>query len=229
MFFDPLYLLFALPGVLLSMWASFRVRSAFSRYSQVPSSRGYTGAQAARRLLDDAGLHEVDIVEVEGQLSDHYDPSTRRLALSSDVYHSPSIASVGVACHEAGHALQHAARYAPLGLRSALVPTVGIGSNLGMLMMIFGLVLSPWVVLLGAGLFSTVLLFQVVTLPVEFDASNRAKRLIVEAGIIEPYEREGVDRVLNAAALTYVAAAFSTLMVLLYYLFRAGLLGGRSR
>jgi Zn-dependent membrane protease YugP len=229
MFFDPLYLLFALPGVLLSMWASFRVRSAFAKYSQVPSSRGYTGAQAARRLLDDAGLHDVDIVEVAGQLSDHYDPSTRQLALSSDVYRSHSIASVGVACHEAGHALQHATGYAPLGLRSALVPTVGIGTNIGMLMMGIGLFLSPWVVLLGAALFSMVLLFQIVTLPVEFDASNRAKRLVVEAGIIEPYEREGVDRVLNAAALTYVAAVFSTLMVLVYYLFRAGLLGGRSR
>jgi Zn-dependent membrane protease YugP len=228
MFFDPLYLLFALPGVLLSMWASFRVRSAFAQYSQVPSSRGFTGAQAARRLLDDAGLHEVDIVEVPGQLSDHYDPSTRQLALSTDVYRSHSIASVGVACHEAGHALQHATGYAPLGLRSALVPTVGIGTNIGMLMMGIGLFLSPWVVLLGAALFSMVLLFQIVTLPVEFDASNRAKRLIVEAGIIEPYEREGVDRVLNAAALTYVAAVFSTLMVLVYYLFRAGLLGGRS-
>lgn len=228
MFFDPLYLLFALPGVLLSMWASFRVRSAFEKYSNVPSSRGYTGAQAARRLLDDAGLHEVDIVEVGGQLTDHYDPSSRQLALSSDVYRSHSIAAVGVACHEAGHALQHASAYAPLGLRSALVPTVGIGSNLGMLMMGIGLFLSPWVVLLGAALFSLVLLFQVVTLPVEFDASNRAKRLVVEAGIVEPYEREGVDRVLNAAALTYIAAAFSTLMVLVYYLFRAGLLGGRS-
>ena len=225
MFFDPLYLLFALPGVLLSMWASFRVRSAFEKYSQIPSSRGYTGAQAARRLLDDAGLHEVEIVEVAGQLSDHYDPSTRQLALSSDVYRSHSIASVGVACHEAGHALQHATGYAPLGLRSALVPTVGIGTNIGMLMMGIGLFLSPWVVLLGAALFSMVLLFQIVTLPVEFDASNRAKRLVVEAGIIAPYEREGVDRVLNAAALTYVAAVFSTLMVLVYYLFRAGLLG----
>lgn len=228
MFFDPLYLLFALPGVLLSMWASFRVRAAFSQYSEVPSSRGYTGAQAARRLLDDAGLHEVDIVEVPGELSDHYDPTSRQLALSSSVYRSHSIASVGVACHEAGHALQHAAHYAPMGLRSALVPMAGIGTNLGLIIMMVGLMLSPWVVMFGAALFSMVLLFQVVTLPVEFDASNRAKRLIVDAGIIEPYEREGVDRVLNAAAWTYVAAAFSTLMVMLYYLFRAGLLGGRS-
>lgn len=226
MFFDPVYLLFALPGLLLSMWASSRVRTAFSQYSQVPTRRGYTGAEAAQRLLDDAGLHNVAIIETGGSLTDHYDPTTRQLALSRDVYYGRSIAAVGVACHEAGHALQHATGYAPLGLRSILAPTVNIGSTLGYLVMAFGLFLSPWVVLAGAAIFSTVLLFQVVTLPVEFDASNRAKHLIVEAGIIDPYEREGVDSVLNAAALTYVAAAFSTLMVVVYYLFRAGLLGG---
>lgn len=226
MFFDPVYLLFALPGLLLSVWASYRVRTAFGHYSQVPTQRGYTGAEAAQRLLDDAGLHDVGIVETDGYMSDHYDPTTRQLALSRDVYHGRSIAAVGVACHEAGHALQHATGYLPLGLRSILVPTASIGSNVGYLMMAFGLFLSPWVVLAGAAVFSTVLLFQVVTLPVEFDASNRAKQLIVDAGIVDPYEREGVDSVLNAAALTYIAAAVSTLMVLLYYLFRAGLLGG---
>jgi uncharacterized protein len=226
MFFDPIYLLFALPGLLLSMWASYRVRVAFDTYSQVGAAHGYTGAQAAQRLLDDAGLQDVGIVETEGYLSDHYDPTSRQLALSSGVYHGRSLASIGVACHEAGHALQHATGYVPLGLRSILVPTAGIGSTVGYMVMAVGLFLSPWVVLVGAAIFSTVLLFQVVTLPVEFDASARAKQLIVEAGIIEPWEREGVDRVLNAAALTYVAAAVSTLMVLLYYLFRAGLLGG---
>jgi hypothetical protein len=228
MYFDPMYLLFALPGLLFSMWASYRVKSAFSTYSQVPAMHGYTGAQAAQRLLDDAGLHHVDIIETAGQLSDHYDPSARRLALSSEVFHGRSVASIGVACHEAGHALQHATGYAPLALRSILVPTASIGSTVGYVVMAVGLMLSPWIVLLGAAIFSMVLLFQIVTLPVEFDASNRAKRLILEAGIIEPQEREGVDRVLNAAALTYVAAAVSTLLVLLYYLFRAGLLGGRS-
>lgn len=226
MFFDPVYLLFALPGLLLSLWASYRVRTAFSHYSQVPTQRGYTGAEAAQRLLDDAGLHDVGIVETDGYLSDHYDPSTRQLALSRDVYHGRSIAAVGVACHEAGHALQHATGYVPLGLRSGLVPTAAIGSTVGYLVMAFGLFLSPWVVLAGAAIFSTVLLFQVVTLPVEFDASNRAKRLIVEAGIVDPYERDGVDSVLNAAALTYIAAAVGTLMTILLFLFRAGLLGG---
>jgi len=226
MFFDPAYLLFALPGLLLSIWASHRVRTAFDTYSQVPAVRGYSGAQAAQKLLDDAGLHNVGIVEADGYLSDHYDPSSRQLALSSGVFHGRSIAAIGVACHEAGHALQHATGYAPLGLRSILVPTASIGSSVGYVVMAVGLFLSPWVVLVGAAIFSTVLLFQVVTLPVEFDASSRAKRLIVEAGIIDPGEREGVDRVLNAAALTYVAAVVSTLMVLLYYLFRAGLLNG---
>lgn len=225
-FFDPVYLLFALPGLLLSMWASYRTNSAFSKYSQVPTHRGYSGAQAAQKLLDDAGLHDVGVVEGNGYLSDHYDPSSRQLVLSSDVYNGRSVASIGVACHEAGHALQHASGYVPLGLRSILVPTASIGSNLGLIVMAIGLFLSPWVVLFGAALFSMVLLFQVVTLPVEFDASSRAKRLVVEAGIVDQFERDGIDRVLNAAALTYVAAAFSTMMVLLYYLFRAGLLGG---
>lgn len=228
MVFDPMYFVFALPGLLLSLWASYRVRSAFETDSQVPSRRGLTGAEAARRLLDDAGLYDVGIVEHPGTLSDHYDPSSRHLALSPEVYHGHSVASIGVACHEAGHALQHATGYAPLALRSALVPTVGIGSTLGYIVMGVGLMLSPWVVLAGAAIFSLVLLFQVVTLPVEFDATARAKRLVLEAGIISPDEREGMDRVLNAAALTYVAAVVSTLMVILYYLFRAGLLGSRE-
>lgn len=228
MFFDPVYLLFALPGVLLSMWASYRVRSAFSEYSQVPSVRGYSGAEAAQRLLDEAGLHDVGIIETHGTLSDHYDPTSRHLALSSEVFHGRSVASIGVACHEAGHAIQHATGYVPLGLRSILVPTASIGSSIGYIVMAVGLMMSLWVFLIGVALFSMVLLFQVVTLPVEFDASARAKRLVVESGIIEPWEREGIDKVLNAAALTYVAAAVSTLMILVYYLFRAGLLNNSN-
>lgn len=226
MFFDPLYLLFALPGLLLSLWASYRVRTAFDAYSQIPGVHGYTGAQAAQKLLNDAGLRDVGIVETPGHLSDHYDPGARQLALSADVYHGRSVAAIGVACHEAGHAIQHATGYAPLGLRSVLVPTAHIGSTLGYIVMAVGLMLSPWVFMIGVAMFSMVLLFQVVTLPVEFDASARAKRLVVDAGIIEPWEREGVDRVLNAAALTYVAAAVSTLSTLAYYLFQSGLLGG---
>ena len=228
MFFDPMYLLFILPGLALSMWASFRTKSAFEKYSRVPSARGLTGAQAAKILLERAGLHDVTVTRSHGFLSDHYNPMNRSLNLSEAVYASNSVAAIGVATHEAGHAIQHAQKYAPLWLRSTLVPTANIGSSIGYLVMIGGLFLGMTnLVLVGAVLFSMVLLFQIVTLPVEFDASNRAKQLVLEYGIVSPSERQGVDRVLNAAALTYVAAAVSTLLTLLYFLMRAGLLGGR--
>lgn len=235
--FDPMYFVFILPGLALALVASFMTRSAFKRYSQVRTATGLTGAQAAKRLLDGAGIHDVEIVATPGNLTDHYDPSKKTLALSEQVYASPSIAAVGVACHEAGHAIQHRNHYGPLALRSALVPTAGIGSNLGYIMMSIGLFLmysshgrsGQMVVLAGAVLFSAVLLFQIVTLPVEFDASARAKQLAIAQGIVLPQERQGMDRVLNAAALTYVAAVVSTLLTLLYYLFRSGLLGGGRR
>jgi uncharacterized protein len=227
-FFDPMYLVFILPALALSMWASFRTKSAFNKYSQVPSGRGLSGAEAARIMLDREGLQSVKIERAHGFLSDHYNPLTRSLALSEGVYDSRSIAAIGVATHEAGHAVQHAHHYAPMWLRSTLVPTANIGSSIGYMVMLFGLMLQASnMVLIGAVLFSMVLLFQVVTLPVEFDASSRAKRLAVEHGIITSSERPGMDRVLNAAALTYVAAAVSTLMTLLYFLLRSGLLGGR--
>lgn len=228
-FYDFHYMLWILPGLLLSLWASWRTRSAFSKYSRVRTARGLTGAQAAQEMLRAAGIGDVKVVATSGRLTDHYNPATKTLALSEDVYGSPSIAAVGVACHEAGHAVQHARAYKPLWLRSALVPTANIGSSLGYIVMVVGLFFlhSPQVVLFGALLFAMVLLFQVVTLPVEFDASARAKRLAVENGIVMQQEREGMDRVLNAAALTYVAAVVSTLLTLLYYLMRAGLLGGR--
>ncbi|MEZ5314532.1 MAG: zinc metallopeptidase [Thermoanaerobaculia bacterium] len=230
MMFDPMYLLFIAPGLLLSLWASFRTKSAFNKYSKVRVATGLTGAQAAQKMLDAAGIGDVKIVAHQGMLSDHYNPVTKTLALSEPVYGVPSIAAVGVACHEAGHAIQHQVGYKALGLRSMLVPTANIGSSIGYFVMLGGLMFqSPKMVLVGAALFSMVLLFQVVTLPVEFDASNRAKQLAVANGIVLPQEREGMDRVLNAAALTYVAAAVSTLMTLLYFLVRAGLLGGRSR
>ncbi len=235
--FDPLYLLLVLPAFALSLWASFRTKSAFKKYSKVRVSTGLTGAQAAQRMLEAAGIHDVQIVAHQGVLTDHYNPVTKTLALSRDVYGSASIAAVGVACHEAGHAIQHAVSYKPLWLRSALVPTANLGSTLGYIAMSLGLLLmymsggkaGSTVVLFGALLFSAVLLFQIVTLPVEFDASARAKKLAVANGIVLPQEREGIDRVLNAAALTYVAAAISTLMTLLYFLLRSGILGGRSR
>jgi uncharacterized protein len=228
MMFDPVYFVFILPGLALSMWASFRVKSAFNKYSKVRSRRGITGAQAAAELLRSAGISDVRVVRSRGVLSDHYNPLTKTLALSEPVHDSDSVAAIGVATHEAGHAIQHASHYAPLWLRSALVPTANIGSSLGYIVMLIGLFMaSTNMVLVGAVLFSAVLLFQIVTLPVEFNASSRAKTLVVQHGIIAPDERAGVDAVLNAAALTYVAAAVSTLLTLLYFLVRSGLIGGR--
>ena len=229
MIFDPVYFLFVGPAILLSLWASWKTKSAFNKYSRQRVSTGLTGAQAARQMLDRAGLHDVDVVRTQGFLSDHYHPIKRRLALSPAVHDQPSVAAVGVACHEAGHAIQHAKNYAPLWIRSALVPTAGIGSNLGMWVMIGGLLFaSQGLVLVGAALFSLVVLFQIVTLPVELDASSRAKKLAFEYGLVHREEQKGMSKVLNAAALTYVAAAISSILTLLYFLFRAGILGGRD-
>ncbi len=235
MFFDPIYLLFMIPALVLSLFASWRTKSAFKKYSKVRTLNGMTGAQAAQVLLDRAGIDDVKVVPTRGYLSDHYNPMNKTLALSEAVYGSPSVAAVGVACHEAGHAIQHARHYAPLWARSMLVPTANIGSKVGYFAMLGGVILlsmgaiglGKGIVILGALLFSAVLLFQIVTLPVEFDASARAKRLAFEHGIVTGQERAGVSKVLNAAALTYVAAAISTLLTLLYFLLRAGLLGGR--
>ncbi len=229
MYFDPMYFIMIAPAFILSMWASWRVKANFKKYSRVRSGRGLTGAQAAAELLSSAGIDDVKIVRAKGgRLSDHYHPVKKQLALSEGVYDSPSVAAVGIAAHEAGHAIQHAEHYKPLWLRSLLVPTASIGSNLGYIVMILGLFMaSQNMVLVGAVLFSAVLLFQIETLPVEFNASSRAKALLVNRGIITAREREGVDKVLNAAAMTYVAAVASTLMTLLYFLMRSGLLGGR--
>jgi Zn-dependent membrane protease YugP len=236
MFFDPMYfLIVVIPGLILSGAASMLVKSRFNYYSRVPSTRGYTGAMAARKLLDKAGIHDVSIVRVDGFLSDHYNPTTKQLALSPPVYDSTSVAAIGVATHEAGHAIQHATGYYPLKWRSALVPAVQFGSPIGMYAMMGGLALmasgmalGKMVFLLGAVAFAILVLFQLVTLPVEFNASSRAKALVVEAGIVGHQEREGIDKVLGAAALTYVAAFVSTLLTLLYFLWRSGLLGGRD-
>jgi Zn-dependent membrane protease YugP len=184
MIFDPMYFLFILPGFGLSLWASFRVKRAFNKYSKVPTQRGLTGRQAAEELLRQAGITGVTVVRSRGMLSDHYNPVNKTLALSEAVHDSTSVAAIGVATHEAGHAIQHAHHYAPLWVRSALVPTANIGSSIGYFVMLGGLFLSSTgMVLIGAALFSAVLLFQIVTLPVEFDASNRAKALVVDYGI----------------------------------------------
>ena len=228
MIFDPMYFLFILPGVGLSLWASARVKSTFNKYSKVPTQRGLTGKQAAEELLRGAGITDVTVVRSQGMLSDHYNPVNKTLALSQAVHDSTSVAAIGVATHEAGHAIQHARHYAPLWVRSALVPTANIGSSIGYVAMLIGLFMSSTgMVLIGAVLFSAVLLFQVVTLPVEFDASHRAKALVLDYGIVTARERAGIDKVLNAAALTYVAAAVSTALTLLYFLWRSGLIGGR--
>ncbi len=225
MFFDPLYFIFALPALILGLYAQFKVKSAFSKYSRVRNTTGITGAQAARRILDANGLTHVDVERTQGMLSDHYDPRSKTLRLSPAVYEGPTLAAVGVAAHEAGHALQDKTGYAPLQLRSAMVPTVQIGSWLGPIIFLAGLFMSltplAWA---GLILFGATAVFALVTLPVEFNASNRAKQLLVSQGILAPQEMGGVNKVLDAAALTYVAAALQAIMTLLYY---ASLLMGR--
>ena len=222
MIFDPVYIMFMAPALALSLWANWRVKANFKKYSSIRCSRGMTGAEAAAELLSKAGITDVKIVPTEGKLSDHYNPLTKTLALSKEVYNSSSIAAIGIAAHEAGHALQHAQHYMPLWIRSVLVPTANFGSSIGYFVMIIGLIMSSTnMVFLGAFLFSAVLLFQIVTLPVEFNASSRAKSLVVEYGIISSEEQVGINRILNSAALTYVAAAVSTLLTLLYFLMRA--------
>ena len=229
------YFLFIIPGVLFSMYAQYLVKSRFTKYSRVPTTRGYTGAQAAKLLLDRAGIHDVDIIRVQGFLSDHYHPGKKHLALSPDVYDSTSVAAIGVATHEAGHAIQHATGYPWLAYRSLVVPAVQFGSPFGtwgmmggLILMGMGMAFGKVIFIAGAIAFSMLLLFQLITLPVEFNASARAKALVVEAGIIGSQESDGVSKVLNAAAMTYVAAFVSTLLTLLYFLYQSGLLGGSS-
>jgi Zn-dependent membrane protease YugP len=226
---DPLYLIMALPPLLLGLWAQFRVQSAFKQYSRVRTSTGVDGAHAARRILDINDLQGVNIERVAGTLSDHYDPRGKVLRLSQDVYATPSIAAVGVAAHEAGHALQDKLNYGPLRLRSAIVPAVQFGSWLGPIIFMVGFFMSgtfgnslAW---LGILLFGATAIFALVTLPVEFDASKRAKAQLASSGILSPQEIQGVDKVLDAAALTYVAAAVQAVTTVLYYV----LLMGRRR
>ena len=224
-YWDPTLILVVI-GALISMWASGRVQSTFNRYSRVGSRSGMTGAETARRILDSQGLYDVQIRSVRGNLTDHYDPRTRTVNLSQSVYGSTSVASVGVAAHECGHAVQHAQQYAPLNIRSALVPIANIGTNLSWPIIIIGLLLgmSPFLCL-GILLFSLGVLFQLVTLPVEFNASSRAVTLLDRLGILQGEEVDGAKKVLKAAALTYVAAAAGTILQLLRMVI---LFGGRN-
>lgn len=228
-FFDPVYLLFMLPALLISLMASAKTKRAFSKYSRVSVASGMNGAQAAAQLLQSAGVRDVRIEPVKGFLSDHYDPGRKVLRLSPDVYGSRSLSAIGVACHEAGHAIQHARAFAPLKLRTALVPAATVGTHLSYIVIILGVLLSRAgspLILLGIGLFSLSVVFSLVTLPVEWDASARAKKLMVSCGIVGARERGMAAEVLNAAFLTYLAAALSSVMTLLYYLLRFGGLGG---
>ncbi|MBP5511088.1 MAG: zinc metallopeptidase [Kiritimatiellae bacterium] len=226
--FDPLYFIILAPALLLSFLASFKVKSAFAKYSKVRAFSGLTGAMAARLMLQSNGVLDVQIQKVQGFLTDNYNPGNKVLSLSPDVHDGTSLASVGVACHEAGHALQHAEGYAPLGLRSTLVPVVNFSSRAAIFVFIAGIMmqLQP-LTLLGVILFGAGFLFAVVTLPVEWNASARAKAQVVNLGIVSPDQEGAAGSVLNAAFLTYIAAAVSSLLTVLYYLLRSGLLNGR--
>lgn len=225
---DPLYWVMIVPTMILALWAQMKVKSNFARFSKYTTSRRLSGAQAAEAVLDYAGIRGVRVEETRGFLSDHYDPRKKVLRLSSDVYHGQSVAAAGVAAHEAGHAIQHAKGYAPLALRNAMVPLAGFGSWLAMPMIIFGMILqSMQLMQLGVLAFAALVVFQVITLPVEFDASSRAKAVLVKSGVLaNQAEVDGVGKVLNAAAMTYVAATITAVVQLIYFALRAGLLGG---
>jgi|SRR5690625_36855 len=232
MIFDPLYFLFIAPGFLLGLWAQYMVKSRFRHFSQVRNSTGLSGAEVAQKILDIHGIRDVGIEPIQGTLTDHYDPRDKMLRLSPEVYQGRSVAAAGVAAHEVGHAIQHAEAYRWLTMRSAMVPVLQFASPLstwtllgGLLLSSFGMALGQPIFFLGVILFSVVVLFQVVTLPVEFDASKRALVDVEKYGLIGG-EQGGARKVLNAAALTYVAAAVSSIGTLLYYLYRSGLLGG---
>ena len=223
---DPTYVLLII-GMVLALAASGKMKSTFARYQQVRSHSGLTGAQTAQRILNAAGIYDVTIVPISGSLTDHYDPRTKRLALSQDVYGRTSVAAVCVAAHECGHAIQDARDYAPLRLRAALVPVANFGSQISWLLIILGIVLGgTGLINLGILMFSLAVLFQIITLPVEYNASHRAVALLDSIGILEGREVGQTRQVLNAAALTYVAAAAASLLQLLRLLL---LFGNRRR
>ena len=219
MIFDPLYIILMAPAIVLMLWAQHKVKSTFQKFSQVPNQRRLTGAETARYILDSHGLSDVPVEPVAGELTDHYDPRSRTLRLSDPVYRSRSVAALGIAAHEAGHALQHAEGYAPLQARSALVPVAGLGSNIGFIIVIAGVLLQltplAWV---GIALFGAGTLFALVTLPVEFNASSRAMAELQTLGFVDRTEYDQNRKVLNAAAWTYIAGFAAAVMSLLYWI-----------
>lgn len=218
LFFDWTYIL-VLIGVVLSLWASSRVKSAFNKYSKVRTISGVTGSQVAERILRQAGINDVSVQHVSGNLNDHYDPRTKTLRLSDSVYNASSVAAAGVAAHECGHAIQHNKGYVPLTLRTAIVPVANFGSAISWPLIIIGLIMggsgSQTLITIGIVLFSTVVAFHLITLPVEFNASSRALGILSDTGILHGEENEGARKVLNAAALTYVASAAAMILQLL--------------
>lgn len=225
---DPMYWVFLLPGLLLALWAQFKVKSTVAQMSRRGVRSNLSGAEAAHHILASYGLHHVSVEPSHGFLSDHYDPRHKVLRLSPDVYHGRTVAAVGIAAHEAGHALQDAAQYAPLVIRNGIVPLASLGGNLAFAFLLLGWIMqSMGLVLAGIALFSLLVLMQIVNLPVEFNASARARAALLETGIVTPDENPAVGKVLNAAAMTYVAATLAAILQLLYFLYRSGLLGGR--
>lgn len=213
---DLSYLMIVVPALLLGLWAQSRVQSTYNRYSQVYSSRGYTGAQAARYILDQNGLADVVIERISGNLTDHYDPRSNVVRLSDGVYSSPSIAAVGIAAHECGHAVQHATHYTPLKLRNAIIPITNIGSKAAVPLILVGMIFSLYpLVMIGIIGYALIAVFQLITLPVEYNASSRALQAISDSYLLEGEEQQGARKVLSAAALTYVAALISSLAQLL--------------
>jgi len=225
-----LYILISLPALLLGLWAQTKIKSSYAKYSKVRTTTGLTGAEVARRMLDQNGLTNVKIEQVSGNLTDHYDPSKKVLRLSQGVYNSPSIAAAGVAAHESGHAVQDKVKYGPLKIRSVMIPSVQIGSWLGPIIFVIGLLLNTQtgydVAVFGLILFSATAIFALVTLPVEFNATKRAKVWLADSGVIYSTEMVGVNKVLDSAALTYVASATQSISTILYY---ALILMGRNR
>ena len=233
MYMDPLYWLFIGAGMLLSLWAQFRVKSAYARYSQVATRSGLTGADVAQRILQANGINGVRIEGIRGSLTDHYDPRSRTLRLSEGVYGTRSIAAAGIAAHEVGHAIQHAQNYGPLKFRSAWVPVANLGGGLSMIVIMAALAMGGVATATGQSLatagilmFATTTVFTLITLPVEFDASRRALATLESGGVMPKDEIAGARKVLSAAALTYVAAFVTSLLTLFYYLVRLGFVGG---
>jgi Zn-dependent membrane protease YugP len=229
-YYDYMYFLFLAPGILLALWAQWRVKSAYAAASRIAPVSGYNGAQAADAVLQQAGVEGVQIEPVQGFMTDHYVPGQKILRLSPEVYGGRSLAALGIAAHESGHAIQDARRYPLLVVRNLMVPLASFGSGISWILILIGFVLAMTnLILIGIFAFSLVVVFQLVNLPVEFDASRRARIALLDGGLITQEEDATVAKVLNAAALTYVAGTLTSVLTLLYYLYRAGLLGGSRR